>query len=220
MSIARRNPKHTPLLSQKPAAMPGQSLLLSFTNRHGDTYYLHRGTTKTGKPRYFAAKEVGAGALTEMPAGYEWSESVNGVVSVRLASSAPGLISQAAVESARKELSRHVHLRRHIVDRRRNELVVYEPLGILTAKELQVMQETYGWRMASLETALAAMPMKARYAPVMKFVACVEVPQEYLVYRRFYRGEGGWLLLSSGPLQKLLQQFVAAIGTDHFFELY
>ena len=77
MSTARSSPKQMPSLSPKLAARSGQSSLLNFTNRHGDTYYLHSSTTKTGKPRYFAAKDVGAGALTEMPAGYDWSESVN-----------------------------------------------------------------------------------------------------------------------------------------------
>lgn len=52
-------------------------------NRRGDTYYLHTGTTKKRKPRYFVAKTVGAGALEALPEGFELTESINGVGSVR-----------------------------------------------------------------------------------------------------------------------------------------
>jgi len=42
---------------------PATPAALPHTNRRGDTYYLHQGLTKTGKPRYFAARAVGDGAL-------------------------------------------------------------------------------------------------------------------------------------------------------------
>jgi hypothetical protein len=52
------------------------ALALAHTNRLGVTYYLHEGKTKTGKPRYFTARKIGDGALAAMPAGYEFSESL------------------------------------------------------------------------------------------------------------------------------------------------
>lgn len=52
---------------------------ISYTNLRGVTFYLHAGTTETGKPRYFVAKTVGPGALTAVPAGFELTESINGV---------------------------------------------------------------------------------------------------------------------------------------------
>jgi hypothetical protein len=56
---------------------------LSYTNSKGATYYLHQRRTESSAIRYYAAKTVRDGALTEMPAGFEFSESVNGVVNVR-----------------------------------------------------------------------------------------------------------------------------------------
>jgi hypothetical protein len=50
---------------------------LSYTNRKGQIYYLHAGTTKTGKPRYFVAKTIGDGALDELPPGFEIVETIN-----------------------------------------------------------------------------------------------------------------------------------------------
>ena len=75
---------------------------LSYTNRRGDTYYLHAGKTKTGKPRYFVAKKVCEGALASMPDGWEFTESINATVSVRRVK--PGA---PAVCAPADDLSRH-----------------------------------------------------------------------------------------------------------------
>jgi hypothetical protein len=56
---------------------------ITHTNRKGVTFYLGRGVTKTGKPRYFFAREPDKGEPVEaIPEGYEILESVNGVVSL------------------------------------------------------------------------------------------------------------------------------------------
>jgi hypothetical protein len=55
----------------------------AYRNSKGKTYYLHCKTTisTSGKSRsiYFFAKEVGAGALSSVPAGYIVSETKNGL---------------------------------------------------------------------------------------------------------------------------------------------
>jgi len=56
---------------------------LTYANRHGDRYYLHACRTRTGKLRNFVAKTSGEGTLDTMPEGYGFTESINGVVSVR-----------------------------------------------------------------------------------------------------------------------------------------
>jgi hypothetical protein len=55
----------------------------SHTNTKGDTYFLHQRETtlKNGRTQtiYFFAKEVKAGALDAVPAGYQVSETKNGL---------------------------------------------------------------------------------------------------------------------------------------------
>ena len=55
----------------------------SHTNSKGNTYYLHSKTTllKSGREQtiYFFGKTVKEGALDAVPAGYEVSESKNGL---------------------------------------------------------------------------------------------------------------------------------------------
>jgi hypothetical protein len=57
---------------------------IQYTNQHGITYYLCRGTTKTGKPRYCFAREPKGEPVAQIPPGYRITESVNGVVSLSM----------------------------------------------------------------------------------------------------------------------------------------
>ena len=84
---------------------------LSYKNRMGDTCYLHEGKTKTGKPRFFVAKTVRMEALAVMPEGYEFSESINGVVSVRRVDTSAPQIPERDLDLVRTELAHQDHLR-------------------------------------------------------------------------------------------------------------
>ncbi len=55
---------------------------LSYTNRKGTTFYLCRGTTKSGKPRYYFARQPREEPVDTVPEGYSIVESVNAVVSL------------------------------------------------------------------------------------------------------------------------------------------
>ena len=67
--------------------------------------------TKTGKPRYFFAKTVRQEALLEMPEGFEVSESINGVVSVRRTRAGEAAVDDADVEVVRAPVKGHLALR-------------------------------------------------------------------------------------------------------------
>jgi len=98
---------------------------LAYINRLGDTYYLHMGKTKTGKPRYFVAKKPGVDVVSTMPKGFEFSESINGVVSVRRL--IEKLIPDADVAVVGNELERHEHLFAHRAEVRGTEVIIHAP---------------------------------------------------------------------------------------------
>ena len=57
--------------------------MTTYINRKQQTYYLKVGTTKTGKPRYYASMDPDKGEnANAMPKGYAFRENVNGQVSV------------------------------------------------------------------------------------------------------------------------------------------
>jgi hypothetical protein len=102
---------------------------LTYVNRRGQVHYLHVGTTRTGKPRYFVATTVGDGALSVLPAGFEIVESINNVVSVRRVDPDAPKIPDTDLARVRAELARHPHLRRHRADAVEGEITVFEPIG-------------------------------------------------------------------------------------------
>lgn len=221
VTTSRRRPGYISLRSGSDVALatPPRGSVLAYTNRRGDIYYLHKGKSKTGNVRYFVAKSIGAGAMREMPAGFEFTESINGVVSVRHMKRTACLIPAVDLDLVRTEISRHSHLRHHAVEERRNEIIIYEPDERLSDKGIENMAELFGSG-PLLARWLAQLKDKTRYWPVMKFAhAGFGPPDTYVAHRMSYRGAGGWRHLSAGPLSTLVQTYVRHIGTEKFFEL-
>jgi hypothetical protein len=196
----------------KPAA-PTLPIALTYVNRMGDTYYLHEGKTKTGKPRLFFAKAIREGALAEMPDGFEVSESINGVVSVKRKT--PGAVSvpDEDVTVVQSAIGRHAHLRGYMVRAQGNAIVVFEPHP--RPDELRGLFDRMGY-LGQPDRFIEGRMKQAQYAPVMKFE---REGDGYLVRRMTYRGEGGWSWpLKQGKLVDLAKM-VGKIGTEAFYEL-
>jgi hypothetical protein len=149
-----------------------------------------------------------------MPEGYEFTESINGVVSVRRIDRRGPQAPAQHVELVRVEMGLHGQLRYYRAEGVRDEIVIFEPCSGMTLDSEH--EPLFGIRWIGPAHDLPA--VRTRYAPVLKFVPCGA--GNYSVYRMTYRGQGGWSWpLASGPLAKLAMQFVGKIGTDAFFDL-
>ena len=198
---------------------------LPYTNRLGDTYYLHQGLTRTGKPRYFAARAIGDGALATMPDGFEFTESINGVVSVARAGRDVHPVPSADLELVQVELASHDHLSAYKVAPLRGDIVVYQPLGGVPEAVLAIFggsdgpggvgTPTYLRQLAKLRAQALA---HQRFDPVFKFMPATDAPGIYIASRMSYRGQGGWLDLRTGPLARLARKYIRLLGTDELFE--
>jgi len=187
---------------------------LAYTNRYGKRYYLHAGRTRGGKPRYFVAKTSGEGTLDAMPGGYEFTENINGVVSVRRIDRRGPQAPEQHIELVRAEMRQHRHLRCYRAENVRGEIVIFErSSGLIPEAERASL-----CGMRGIESALDFPAARTRYAPIMKFTPCGA--GRYSVHRMTYRGQGGWSWpLANGPLAKLAGRFIGKIGTDAFFDL-
>src|SRR5215469_12297269 len=56
---------------------------ITYTNAKGKTYYLHQGTTKTGKPKYYFSMESKGTLAESIPEGFEIYENPNAQVFLR-----------------------------------------------------------------------------------------------------------------------------------------
>ena len=102
-------------------------MTVTYTNWRGVTYYLCRGVTKTGKPRYYFAREPKGEPVAQIPEGWKISESVNGVVS--LAKDRPAQIRPEEAAAVELAVRRHAKSHNYRVAVKRNRIEIYERVG-------------------------------------------------------------------------------------------
>jgi hypothetical protein len=187
---------------------------LTYVSARGVTWHLHQGVTPKGKARYFVSRTLGVGALAAMPAGWEFRESVNGVVSVARIDPAAH-VAPADLAALQAEVARHRHLARYKVFDVKGTLVLHEPIGV-DPENLSALASALGCDAALL----SPLPSwQARYKPVLKFES-VASQGSWRAFRYVYSGMGSWRQLGRGALAKLAQRYVPAVGTEAYFELY
>lgn len=96
---------------------------ISHTNRKGDTYHLHQGTTKTGKPKYYFAKKEPDTPVDTIPEGYEIYENPNGQVFLRRVR--PKLITDAEVAIVEQGIANYTQVVYHRVDVKGKAILIY-----------------------------------------------------------------------------------------------
>jgi hypothetical protein len=194
---------------------------ITHTNRKDVTFYLCRGVTKTGKPRYFFAREPDKGEPVEaIPEGCEVVESVNGVVS--LAKARPALIKPEERALVQAAVAVHPKSRNYRVDVKGDQIVVYEREG---ADPDHVARDIAG--SIDLPFAVLAARMRetfdrsARFTPVLRFILADEAKRAFYVERWCYLGSiDDWIDTgAAGQLSLLVKQTVPKLGSDAFFEL-
>ena len=197
-------------------------MTISYTNRKGQTYTLYQGRTKTGKPRYYFAREGhGQGEpVTAVPPGYTISESVNGVVS--LVKDRPPLIQPEEVKAVEIAVQQHPEARRYRVAAKHDRIEVYEnaspDFNELFGK-LQPLLALSSMDKAALQ---AKEERFARYAPVLRFILLDPASRLFGAERMCCLGNiDGWLRLGkAGSVVALAQVLIPTLGTEEFYDLW
>jgi len=194
---------------------------ITYTNRKGVTFYLGRGVTKTGKPRYFFARDPDKGEPVEaIPEGYEIVESVNGVVS--LAKVRPALTRSEELALVQAAVARHPKSGNYRVDVKGERIVVYEREGAdpdLVARDLAgSLDLTFAVLAARMRETF---DQSARFTPVLRFILADEAKRTFYVERWCYLGSiDDWVNIGAvGQLGRLVKQTVPKLGSDAFFGL-
>ena len=87
---------------ESPSARVAGPAAVQHVNRKGDTYYLHQGRTKTGKPKYFFSKKSEGELCRQLPDGFEIYENPRGQVYCRRIQ--PKLITEQEIEVVREAI--------------------------------------------------------------------------------------------------------------------
>ena len=194
---------------------------VTYTNRKGHTYYLCQGLTKTGKLRYYFAREPKEGSPDQIPDGYRISESVNGVVS--LVKDHPQPILPQEVANVEAVLARHPRSRDYRIALKNNQIVIYERLG----PDIETLSTIFG-KFSAFQSDTVKMRLReqldkmARFSPILRFILIDPEERKFTAERWSYLGDiDDWIDIGeSGKLEKLARRLIPKLGTDDFFELF
>ncbi len=188
---------------------------VTHTNRKGDTYYLHVGRTRTGKPRYTFSKKAEGNLVSEIPDGYEIYENPHAQVFLRKRQRSR--IRDEEVAACRDGLARWCSLPSHacIVERRKDSIEVFTLDGNMTAVAALL------GRVGRKERPEDVARRYGTYRPMMRFVLVDESARAFVAERRCFLGSGeDWLFIGGlDTLDALLEAFVPHLGQDSFYEL-
>ena len=90
---------------------------VTYVNRYRDTYYLHAGKTKTGKPRYWFSTKAEGDLVDAIPEGYEVYENPDAQVYFRKI--VPQLVTPAEIAVVKYGLERYAPDQHCLVDVRK-----------------------------------------------------------------------------------------------------
>jgi hypothetical protein len=183
---------------------------VTHTNRKRDTYYLHAGTTKAGKPRYWFSTRAEGDLPGSIPDGYEVYENPDGQVFLRKRK--PQVVTPEEVAVVKDGLERFAPGQNCVVDLRDEHLVDYH------AERVTLDLEGFGFGFRELPASYR------NYMKVMRFTLVDEKARTFRVQRWCFRGSiDRWIdLWASGGEGKppdLVKEFCPHIGRESFYEL-
>ena len=196
---------------------------VTYTNRKGVTYYLCRGVTKTGKPRYHFAREIKGEPVDKIPEGYKISESVNGIVS--LAKDRPSQILPDEIAWVEASVKRHPKPHNYRVSAKHDRIEIYERVGPdaddLIA-EFSSLSGLSGLSALQADRLRERHDHRAQFTPVLRFILADPQRRTFRVERWCYLGSiDDWINVGSmGPVAQLAREWIPKLGTDRLFEVY
>ena len=187
---------------------------IEYVNKKKQTYFLHQGTTKTGKPKYFFSMKRDGVLVESIPGGYEIYENPNAQVFLRRIQ--PKIITDEEIAIVENGMEQYSDQKYYQVDVKKDTISIYivnQDVDALTA-----LLRPYARKGENIQDVLA---QYINYSPMMRFVLVNKERRIFMAQRFcFLDSLDDWIDIGKpGPLQKLVPTFVEHLGYDSFFEL-
>ena len=189
---------------------------ITHTNVKGKTYYLHQGTTKTGKPKYYFSMES-AGLLAEaIPDGFEIYENPHAQVFIRRIP--PKIITDEECQVVEDGMRKYAGVQDYKIDVKGNAIVVFTPNQSV---------EEFAQLLKGLNPFIGAAKVRelfarsAQYAPMLQFLLEDEQRRLFTAQRYCFMGSiDDWIDIGHGSLTTLVKRYVKHLGQESYFELF
>jgi hypothetical protein len=188
-------------------------MTLRYTNCKGETYYLHKGSRKTGGSQYsFSKKEVGT-PVQSIPKGCEIYEGPNGRVFLRKI--VPKKITQKEVSIVENSIRQYTRLKDCKIDVRGKAITIYLP-----DREIDELRSCFD-SFVFVDHFLLDKSLKniLTYSPIMRFILTDEKQRNFRVERAGFLDDDWVLLDDSNDLQKLAKKYCRHLGKESFYDL-
>lgn len=191
-------------------------MTVTHTNRKGKIYYLHQGTTKTGKPKYFFALRNEGELVKAIPPGYEVYENPNAQVFLRRKRTP--IIADEEIAIVEAGMRQYCRVKDFIIDVKKNAIVIYTPdqdVDFLV-DSLSIFPGTREAKVQAIrETTLT-------YSPMLQLVLMDKAKREFETRRYCFLGSiDDWIAIGEvGTLPELVKTYVPHLGEESYFELY
>src|SRR6266699_3986503 len=191
---------------------------ITHTNAKGKTYYLHQGTTKTGKPTYHFSMES-EGALAEsIPAGFEIYENPNAQVFLRRIP--PKIITDEERQAVEAGMRTSATVKDYKIDVKGNALLIYTAVQEIDALA-DLFKELYPDPTANVEL-MANLRKAVHYSPMLVFQLVDATRRTFQTQRYCFLGSvDDWIEIGKpGKLSTLVKRYVKHLGQESYAELW
>jgi len=189
---------------------------ITHTNAKGKLYYLHQGTTKTDKPKYYFSMQSEGTLAASIPAGFEIYENPNAQVFLRRIP--PRIITDEERQVIEDGMRKYASIQDYKIDVRGNAIEIHT-----AHQDRETFREMFtGARPDLDQTQIAAFVAQAvHYFPMMQFLLEDEQRRTFTAQRYCFIGSiDDWIDIGHGRLTKLVKRYVKHLGQESYFELY
>lgn len=190
-------------------------MTVTYINRRGDTYYLHRGTTRIGKPKYFFSLTEDGVLPESIPDGYEIYENPNAQVFLRRIP--PKVFTEEEISIVRTGVENLSALQDFKIDIKSKAIVVF-----VVDQDLDFLKAVSS-RFALRDDTKVDQVLRAdvTYSPMLRFVVVDEEDRGFLVERMCFLGSiDDWIPVGGGDdLTQLVEEYCPQLGRESFYEL-
>jgi len=188
-------------------------MVLTHTNRKGDTYYLHQ--SLKAKRRFFFSKNKDGKLVEKLPVGYEIYENPNGLVYLRKAR--PKIFSDEEIATVERGMREYTDLEFYKIDVKGNTIIILLPLqDVYAIREAVCLSNT-----KAPEEITQILHNIITFAPEMQLVLTDNEKRLFSLKRYCYRGPTGpWMTLaSSSNLKSLVKKYFKHLKKESLFDL-
>jgi len=190
---------------------------ITHTNAKGKSYYLHQGTTKTGKPKYYFSMESNGELAASIPVGFEIYENPNAQVFLRRIP--PKIITDEERQVVEDGMRKYAEVQDYKMDVKGNAIVVYTAdQDIETLAD--VFKDMYPGPSANTQLR-TLLRNEIHYSPMLQFMLEDAQRRTFVTQRYCFRGAiDDWIDIGTpGKLATLVKKYVGHLGKESYFEL-